>query len=141
MKPQRTRTVSRAQLDPPRHIPAHTTAVATNTTSPSVDPSPKRTIPAQHCGTTLIAIAAGDQSAFADLDEQIAPHVFAIMTLLGTDPDPVKATERALLEIRRTAPRYSPYEGSARAWCLNVAYQQALRSHGAGHRPEVPDEH
>jgi hypothetical protein len=28
-----------------------------------------------------------------------------------------------------------------RAWCLNIAYQQALRSHGAGHRPEVPDEH
>ncbi len=83
----------------------------------------------------------GDQSAFADLDDEIAPHVFAIMTLLGADPDPVEATEQALLEIRRTAPRYSPCEGSARAWCLNIAYQLALRSHGAGHRPEVPDEH
>lgn len=70
---------------------------------------------------------AGDQSAFADLDDQIAPHVFAIMTLLGTAPDPVRATEQALLEIRPTAPRYSPREGSIRAWGLNIADQQALR--------------
>lgn len=65
-----------------------------NTINRLVDSSPKRTIPAQRCGPTLIAIAAGDQSAFADLDDEIAPHVFAIMTLLGTDPDPVKRPNR-----------------------------------------------
>jgi anti-anti-sigma factor len=126
MKPRENRDAPRARLDPPQRASTHTSAIATNTTSPSVDSSPKRTIPAQHCGTTLIAIAAGDQSACADLGDQIAPRVFAIMTLLG---------------IRRTAPRYSRCEGSARAWCLNIAYQHAIRSHGAGHRPEVPDEH
>lgn len=75
----------------------------------------------------MIAVADGDQSAFADLYDELASHVFAIM-VLATDGEPEGATEQAMIEIWRAAPLYAPSQGSARSWCLKIAYRQAIRS-------------
>lgn len=77
----------------------------------------------------MTAVAGGDRTAFADLCDELGPHVFAIMTLLANDRDAHEAAEEAMNEMWRQSPRYSPSLGPARDWCLDIAFQHAIRSH------------
>ncbi len=118
---------TQAHPDPQPHDVADTIAVKT---TGAVRPDDSTAIGAatQRCDTLMLAVAAGDKSAFADLYEELAPKVFAMMTLFAIHRDPEEATFEAMVEIWRTAPNYAPSQGPTQTWCLKIASRPAIRT-------------
>jgi RNA polymerase sigma-70 factor, ECF subfamily len=75
----------------------------------------------------LAAVARGDQDAFAQVYDQCAAAILG--TALRIVRDPAQAEEvmqEALLEIWRTASRFDPAAGTARAWVMTLAHRRAV---------------
>ncbi|MGH3322779.1 MAG: sigma factor [Streptosporangiaceae bacterium] len=72
-------------------------------------------------------VAAGDAAAFAGIYDELAPVVFGLCLRILHDPaHAADATQEALVEVWRSAPRYRADRGSVRAWMLAIAYHRAI---------------
>lgn len=84
----------------------------------------------------LALIAGGDQRAFADLYDQVAPRIFGLIRRVLVDAaQSEEVTQEVFLEIWQTASRYSPEKGSALTWMLTMSHRRAvdrIRSSQAG---------
>jgi RNA polymerase sigma-70 factor (ECF subfamily) len=75
----------------------------------------------------LARVAKGDEAAFSDLYDLIAPHVYAVVLRVLRDPSQAdEVTQEVLVELWRLAPRFDEHRGSVRAWASTVAHRRAV---------------
>ena len=88
-----------------------------------------RLVPAP--GTTseqlLHAVALGDERAFEALFDRFGSVVYGVGRAVLRDPHQAEeVAQEVLLEVWRTAPRFDPQRGSARAWISTMAHRRAV---------------
>jgi RNA polymerase sigma-70 factor (ECF subfamily) len=84
----------------------------------------------------LRRVARGDERAFAELYDQVAPRVYGLVLRVVRDPAMAEeVAQEALVEAWRTAARFDQARGSAVSWLLTIAHRRAVdrvRSEQAG---------
>lgn len=85
------------------------------------------TVQEQRVKALLSRLAAGDQTAFTALYEQVAGQVYGLVNeILRCPCKSEEVAAEALLEIWRAAPRYDPSRGSGCAWIMTMAHRRAV---------------
>jgi RNA polymerase sigma-70 factor, ECF subfamily len=75
----------------------------------------------------LLAVARGDQAAFGELYDQLAPLVHGIVRRVVRDPAQTEeVTQEVLVEVWRTAARFDPTRGAVRSWIATMAHRRAV---------------
>ena len=78
-------------------------------------------------GTLLSLAGRGDQSAFAELYDQLAPLLYGVVLKVVRDPSQSEeVTQEAFIELWRLAPRYDASRGSVRSWVVTLAHRRAI---------------
>ena len=78
--------------------------------------------------TVLLSRAGrGDQAAFAQLYDALAPLLHGIVLKVLRDPaHSDEVTQEAFVELWRLAPRYDASRGSVRSWAATLAHRRAI---------------
>lgn len=72
-------------------------------------------------------VAQGDQAAFGELYDQIAPRVLGLVRRLLIDhAQSEEVTQEIFLEIWQTATRFEATRGGASAWIMTMAHRRAV---------------
>lgn len=76
----------------------------------------------------LRTIAAGDETAFAQLYDDVSPRVFGLARRVagGSSSLAEDITQEVMVEIWRTAPRFDGARGSAIGWILMLTHRRAV---------------
>ena len=75
----------------------------------------------------LERVAQGDQQAFSDLYDLVAPRVFGLVKrLLRDHAQSEEVTQEIFLEIWQTATRFDPNKGGATTWILTMTHRRAV---------------
>ncbi|NYJ31729.1 RNA polymerase sigma-70 factor (ECF subfamily) [Galbitalea soli] len=75
----------------------------------------------------LARVAEGDQQAFSELYDQLAPRVLGLVRrLLKDHAQSEEVTQEIFLEIWQTATRYDASKGGASTWILTMAHRRAV---------------
>ncbi|MDQ3579626.1 MAG: sigma-70 family RNA polymerase sigma factor [Actinomycetota bacterium] len=75
----------------------------------------------------LLLVARGDEAAFERLYDQVSAPVFGLVRRIVRDPaQSEEVTQEVLLELWRTAARFSPEKGSAMTWVMTLAHRRAV---------------
>lgn len=75
----------------------------------------------------MVAVARGDQQAFAALYDVVSPGVHGVARAVLRDPDhAAEVTQEVMLEVWRTATRYDRSLGTVRTWVLTLAHRRAV---------------
>ena len=75
----------------------------------------------------LRRVARGDEKAFTQLYEILAPRVFGLARRVVRDPAQAEeVAQEALVEVWRTAARFDPAKGSATSWVLTITHRRAV---------------
>lgn len=89
--------------------------------------SPPRPLEPTNADELLRLVARGDESAFNELYDLLAPRVFGLARRVLRDPAQAEeVAQEALVEVWRTAPRFDPARGSAAAWVLTITHRRAV---------------
>jgi RNA polymerase sigma-70 factor, ECF subfamily len=87
--------------------------------------------------------AAGDQRAFAEFYDRVAPLVFGVvLRVLRDRAQAEEVTQEVFIELWRTAPRFDRERGSVRTWAVTIAHRRAVdrvRSEQSARKREVAD--
>jgi RNA polymerase sigma-70 factor (ECF subfamily) len=72
-------------------------------------------------------VARGDQAAFGELYDQVAPRVLGLVKRLLIDhSQSEEVTQEIFLEIWQTASRYEASRGGALTWIMTMAHRRAV---------------
>lgn len=72
-------------------------------------------------------VALGDQAAFAQLYDHLAPMVHGVVLKVVRDPSQSEeVTQEVFVELWRSATRFDSSRGSVRAWAAMVAHRRAV---------------
>lgn len=75
----------------------------------------------------LARSAGGDEAAFAEMYDVIAPRVFGVtQRVLRHRGQAEEVAQEALMTVWRTSGAYDPSRGSAMGWVLTIAHSQAV---------------
>jgi RNA polymerase sigma-70 factor (ECF subfamily) len=75
----------------------------------------------------LQRVARGDEAAFEQLYDQLVGPVFGLVRRVVRDPaQSEEVVQEVMVELWRTAARYSPERGSAMAWTMTLAHRRAV---------------
>jgi RNA polymerase sigma-70 factor, ECF subfamily len=75
----------------------------------------------------LLAVARGDQAAFADVFDRFGGSVFGVVKRVVRDPSQSEeVAQEVMVEVWRTATRFDPDRGTARTWILTMAHRRAI---------------
>ena len=75
----------------------------------------------------LHRIAGGDQTAFSELYDRLAPRVLGLVRRLVRDhAQSEEVTQEVFLEIWQSASRFEPNKGGASTWILTMAHRRAI---------------
>jgi RNA polymerase sigma-70 factor (ECF subfamily) len=109
-----------------------------------VPPEPERsggTSPSSVEAALLARCALGDQAAFAELYDRVAPRIYGLVRKVVRNPAiSEEVAQEVLLEIWRLSARFDPERGSALGWMLAIAHRRAIdrvRSQEASDRREA----
>ena len=90
----------------------------------------------------LARAGRGDQQAFADLYDHLAPLVHGIVLKVVRDPSQSEeVTQEVFVGMWRLAARYEPSKGTVRTWAETIANRRAVdrvRSHPSRSLPRSP---
>jgi RNA polymerase sigma-70 factor (ECF subfamily) len=85
------------------------------------------TAPGSDLVDLLRSSARGDESAFAQLYDAVAPRVFGLVLRVVRDPaQSEEVTQEVFLDIWRTSSRFDPALGSPLSWMLTIAHRKAV---------------
>ena len=71
--------------------------------------------------------ARGDEQAFAEFYDVVVDRVFGLIRSVLRDPArSEEVTQEVMLELWRTAPRFTSARGSATTWALTIAHRRAV---------------
>jgi RNA polymerase sigma-70 factor, ECF subfamily len=93
----------------------------------------------------LVRVARGDREAFAAVYDQVAGPVYGLAhRMVGDQARAEHVAGDVLTEVWRTAPKFSPADGSGISWIMAIARRHAVRhvraaSRPAGRRAPAPD--
>jgi RNA polymerase sigma-70 factor (ECF subfamily) len=83
--------------------------------------------PIDPLGELLSRAGRGDNDAFADLYDALAPTLHGVVLKVVRDPaQSEEVTQEAFIELWRLAPRYDASRGSVRSWAATVAHRRAI---------------
>jgi RNA polymerase sigma-70 factor (ECF subfamily) len=106
----------------PSDQPVHSPANSKN----QAPANPNEPAPANH-NDTLVRVADGDQGAFGELYDQIAPRVLGLIhRLLRDHAQSEEVAQEVFLEIWQTATRFDPAKGAATTWVMTMAHRRAV---------------
>jgi RNA polymerase sigma-70 factor (ECF subfamily) len=76
----------------------------------------------------LIArVASGDEAAFGELYDLVAPRVHSVVLRVVRDPAMAEeVTQEVMVELWRQAPRFDAERGSVASWAATVAHRRAV---------------
>jgi RNA polymerase sigma-70 factor, ECF subfamily len=75
----------------------------------------------------LARVARGDEAAFEQLYDLLIGPVFGLVRRVVRDAaQSEEVTQEVMVELWRTAPRYSPAKGSALTWAMTLAHRRAV---------------
>lgn len=75
----------------------------------------------------LARAGLGDEDAFAQLYDEVAPSVFGLVRRIVRDhAQSEEVAQDVFVELWRTAPRFDPARGSAMTWVLTLAHRRAV---------------
>lgn len=75
----------------------------------------------------MTRLAAGDRDAFSAVYDETAPAVYGTARRILRDPDlAAEVTQEVMVEVWRTASRFDPTRGSARAWVTTIGHRRAV---------------
>jgi RNA polymerase sigma-70 factor, ECF subfamily len=78
-------------------------------------------------GELLRRAGRGDNDAFADLYDALAPTLHGVVLNVVRDPaQSEEVTQEAFIELWRLAPRYDASRGSVISWAATVAHRRAI---------------
>ncbi len=92
--------------------------------APELEPEPS-----SHTRLTLALLATGrgDRESFAEVYTLTASAVFGLVKrVLRDHAQSEEVAQEVLLDVWRTASRYEPDKGSARAWIMTMAHRRAV---------------
>lgn len=94
--------------------------------SAEFDVDRESTVPASQ-EELLGRVAQGDEGAFGELYDRMAPRVLGLVRRLLVDPSQSEeVTQEIFLEIWQTATRYEAQRGGASTWILTMAHRRAV---------------
>ncbi|MFD6100819.1 ECF RNA polymerase sigma factor SigK [Nocardiopsis flavescens] len=83
--------------------------------------------PAPSLADLLGRVARGDESAFGEVYDQVAPSVYGLVRRVLRDPaQSEEVTQEVMVEVWRTACRYDARRGTPRAWLMTLAHRRAV---------------
>jgi RNA polymerase sigma-70 factor (ECF subfamily) len=108
----------RPQSDPPPTPVSNKAHMSETSSAPRSDVDP----------AALIALVAqGDERAFADLYDELAPAVFGIVRRIIRDPaQSEEVAQEVFVELWRQAARFDPARGTVRGWAATIAHRRAV---------------
>jgi len=75
----------------------------------------------------LTLVALGDEQAFAELYRRVAAPVFGLVSKVVRNPAQAEeVAQEVFVELWRTASRFDPARGTARAWIMTCAHRRAV---------------
>jgi RNA polymerase sigma-70 factor (ECF subfamily) len=78
-------------------------------------------------GALLRRAGRGDQTAFAELYDELAPMVHGVVRKVVRDPAmSEEVTQEVFVELWRLAARFDGTKGSARSWAATLAHRRAI---------------
>jgi RNA polymerase sigma-70 factor (ECF subfamily) len=78
-------------------------------------------------GRLLLRAGRGDQSAFAELFDELSPMVHGVVLKVVRDPAQAEeVTQEVFVELWRLAARFDGTKGSARSWAATLAHRRAI---------------
>lgn len=90
---------------------------------------------------TLLAVAKGDESAFATLYDLTAPRVYGlVLRVLRSPSQSEEVTQEIYLEVWRQATRFDPDRGSPLSWLMTLAHRRAVDRVRSSQAATVRDE-
>lgn len=83
--------------------------------------------PADSLEGRLVASGRGDERAFAELYDAVAPRAYGlVLRILRDAHQSEEVTQEVFLQIWQTSGRFDPRRGSALAWMMTVAHRRAV---------------
>ena len=78
-------------------------------------------------GALMARIARGDEPAFAELYDELAPTVYGIVLRVVRDPaQSEEVTQEVFVELWRQAARFDVARGGVRGWAVTIAHRRAV---------------
>jgi RNA polymerase sigma-70 factor (ECF subfamily) len=75
----------------------------------------------------LERVAKGDEQAFAELYDAVAPNVFGLARrILKQAEHAEEVAQEVLLQVWQQAPRFEPARGSGLAWIMTMTHRRAV---------------
>ncbi len=75
----------------------------------------------------LVAVASGDQAAFAELYDTMSSRVLGlILRVLVNRSQSEEVLQEVFLEIWQSASRFAPNKGQGRTWIMTMAHRRAV---------------
>jgi RNA polymerase sigma-70 factor (ECF subfamily) len=78
-------------------------------------------------GASIALVAKGDEAAFAELYDELAPTVHGVVLRVLRDPTQAEeVTQEVFVEVWRQAARFDPARGGVRGWVVTMARRRAV---------------
>ena len=90
-------------------------------------PEPVSVDPDDIVGALLLRAGRGDQAAFGELYDELAPRVHGVVLKVVRDPAmSEEVTQEVFVELWRLAARFDGTKGTARSWASTLAHRRAI---------------